>query len=512
MIKLLLIEDDPIDTALLKKTISELSQHDHGEITYDYDQALCLADVEVRLKSYQPDVILLDLHLPDGSGQACLEFLLSLNHDAPIIVMTGLNDDALARKLIGLGAQDFICKDMLSHDALYRAITYSIERQKLLVTLEQTQKELAFVNKKVRQYSKSKTEFTSMVSHELRTPITVMMAILDNLEDMVLGPLTDDQLHYVRLLKNNGTRLSGLVTDILDLSQQETGKFRVRLKESQMQVILEDTLRGYSLQADKDGISYTYAIAPELPKMYLDEHKIVQVMTNLLNNAFKFTKEGGKISVDVSVKPNALSQRDEVVFSIQDTGIGVPEEKKGLIFDPYVQAHWSSTRTANGAGLGLTICRGIIEQHDGRIWVENNAQEQGSKFTFTLPVITPKTDPRVLIVESNSLSAKLIKQIVSRVCDHEIYTVKDGVQAMLKMEILQPDLIISDVLMPRMDGIELFDVIQKNYAANAPEFIFIAELLTDEIKEALDERPVRYLTRPINESLLMDYVCLSIPA
>ena len=152
--------------------------------------------------------------------------------------------------------------------------------------------------------------------------------------------------------------------------------------------------------------------------------KILQVITNLLSNAFKFTKEGGDISVVVGFITNELTQQEELSFSVTDSGIGIPAEKKLLIFDPYYQAHWSSTRTANGAGLGLTICKGIIEQHDGKIWVENKQLAKGSQFTFTLPIIFEKTNPRLLVVESGSSLSKRIEKILSTGSDYDVFFCK----------------------------------------------------------------------------------------
>ena len=229
-----------------------------------------------------------------------------------------------------------------------------------------------------RKIDELKTEFLSITSHELRSPMTPMKAQLQMLLEGYFGNPNEKQKQSLEMILRNTERLDKLIVDILDISKIQSGRLKFELKKVQPADCIKESIENMKSLADEKNIAITTKI-DKLPKITLDKDAITQVLTNLIDNAIKFTPEKGKIKIDVK------KQKNDILVKVKDTGIGISEENLKRIFNPFFQVDSSYTRKYKGTGLGLTICKAIIEQHGGKIWTKSKLK-RGSTFYFTLPL------------------------------------------------------------------------------------------------------------------------------
>ncbi len=232
--------------------------------------------------------------------------------------------------------------------------------------------------------NRAKSEFLANMSHELRTPLNSIIGFADALVKGFAGPLSEEQIQYLKYVSESGEHLLSLINELLDLSKVEAGKMELELSECHVGQIARNCLVMFKEKAMRHRIQLGSDIAGEISPVVADERKIKQVIFNLLSNAMKFTPEGG--SVMVSVKK--VQDKEEVAHievSVSDTGIGIAPEDQKRLFQPFQQLETTYEKRYAGTGLGLSLCKKFVELHGGRIWVESDFGK-GSKFTFTLPV------------------------------------------------------------------------------------------------------------------------------
>ena len=390
-----------------------------------------------------------------------------------------------------------------------------------------------------KEVDRMKTDFISTVSHELRTPLTSVLGfakIIQKKMDTVLIPaiVSDDKktkraLRQVRdnlkIIVSEGDRLTTLINDVLDIAKIESGKLEWRMAEVDPQVVVEKAIAATSILASDNNITLTAEIAPDLPKVFVDQDRLIQVIINLISNAVKFTDEG---SVTCEVK----TSEDELRINVIDTGIGIREEDQAKVFEKFKQVGEIMTDKPQGTGLGLPICKRIVEHLGGRIWVESQLNV-GSTFSIALPLALSsgwverrnasvedvvnrlKADVRqtapaeagnaktILVVDDENNIRSLLRQEL----ESEGYSVeeaKDGVAAIEIAKRVLPDLIITDVMMPHLDGFDLTAVLRTNpLTASIPAIMLsIVEDRDRGFRLGID----RYLTKPIDTAVLLDTV------
>ncbi len=258
--------------------------------------------------------------------------------------------------------------------------------------------EIISANLELTKLEKIKSEFVSIVSHELRTPLTPINNALNIILSEEGGAIGEVNKNFALMAKRNVSRLSGIIEDLLDLSRMQTGKFDFKFKKSPIYNSLELAYNTFKNQAQEKKINFTFNTENNLPDVYIDPHRIDQILSNLITNALKFTKENGSISIsakliscvdkEILINP-AIKNFDGkfIQISIQDTGIGIEEEDIPKIFDKFSQIENSLSRTTGGIGLGLTITKYFIDTHLGGIFV-NSVKNEGSTFNVLLPVYT----------------------------------------------------------------------------------------------------------------------------
>jgi PAS domain S-box-containing protein len=230
--------------------------------------------------------------------------------------------------------------------------------------------------------NKTKSEFLASMSHELRTPLNAIIGFSQVLHERYFGDLNEKQSEYVADIVDSGKHLLSLINDVLDLSKIEAGKMELEVSEVKIADLLQNSLVMIKEKALSHSISLDLQIADNIngTKIAADERRLKQVMFNLLSNSAKFTPDGGSIKVEAS------KGEKELVISVSDTGIGMTPQEQKRLFEAFYQASGGIKGKTPGTGLGLAITKSIVEKHGGKIWMESEGPNKGSKFTFTLPL------------------------------------------------------------------------------------------------------------------------------
>ena len=239
-----------------------------------------------------------------------------------------------------------------------------------------------------KELEKMKSNFLSVVSHELKTPLHSIKGFVEIIRMGKAGPITDLQADFLTTVKEQTQVLQRMIDDLLVFSRLEAGQLRLHAEEISLAAIAAGVVQKLTPLAEEKGIALTTLLPDDFPDIQGDYMRMEQVITNLVENAIKFTPAGGKVTID----GRDLGERVQVW--VQDTGIGIPESEQERIFDRFYQVDASERRAYRGAGLGLTICKHIVERHGGRIWVESQPGE-GSTFYIELPKRLPVTDERL---------------------------------------------------------------------------------------------------------------------
>lgn len=321
-------------------------------------------------------MVLLDLSLPDAAGQGTFEAVHLAAPRMPVVVLTGHNDESTALAIVHAGAQDYLVKGVLDGPVVARSLRYAIERQALLQAVEAARRSQAEQNDK----------FLSHVSHELRSPLAVSYLYTTNLLDGVVGELTPEQREHLTVAVDGLRAQMRLVDELLATVRADPTLITIDKRPVTVAAVIADTLRDFGVRSD--GVTVVDESAPNLPPIHLDVKRIQQVLTNLIDNALKFSPGGSTVRVRARPAP---SEPGYLRVDVIDQGPGIPAAARERIFDCLYRDE-SAVEGQNGLGLGLYLCKLLIGRHQGRIWVER-ADGGGSCFSFTLPFLTPDVTP-----------------------------------------------------------------------------------------------------------------------
>lgn len=451
----LLIEDAEEQACLIREILGRT-----GEPTFAVDWAPSLQAGVERLAEGEPDVVLLDLTLGDSKGLATFESVQSRAPHLPIVVLSGSGDEAVGLEAVKRGAEDYLMKDGFDLRALPKVLLYAVERRRARRELSESRaqlehnihdfkaavQELEVQRQRLRRIDELHAHFLSTVSHELKSPVSVIKAAVGLLQDETTSPAQGREL--LTTIEERSDRLLELITSILDLSRLESAKQGLELKPVEAASFCRSVARAMGLLAAQKGIRLQTDVAEGLPKAWFDPARMEQVLNNLLANALKFTPRGGEVRLSLRAAAGWLEA------SVEDSGPGIPEENRERVFDRFWQA---DPAAAPGLGLGLAICKEIVCQHRGRIWVEGTPGG-GSRFVLRLPVDarSPARPSReVLVIDDDESLCALLEAMLAAE-GHRVERLTNGRLAIERLrERPLVDLVFVDLLLPEADGVKV---------------------------------------------------------
>ena len=361
--------------------------------------------------------------------------------------------------------------------------------------------------------NQAKSEFLASMSHELRTPLNVILGMAEILRKKTLGELNRDQQESVASVEESGRYLLSLINDILDLSKIEAGMLQLDIQEAAVRDVVESSLRFVREAAHRKKITLESSYRQEILYLHVDARRLKQILVNLLANSVKFTPEGGHITIEVSQPID----RHQISFSVQDNGIGIDEKDLPKLFKSFQQIDSALNRKYAGTGLGLSLVKRMTEMHGGTVAVASKPG-QGARFTITLPLQNPLTagqitsrlrseapfrallpnNPLILIAEDNPANLLLLENhLRPRGC--RVIFAHDGQEAIDRAITEQPALILMDIQMPVLDGLEATRRLRANSATAAIPIITLTALaMPEDSLRCLEAGANAYLSKPLN--------------
>jgi len=464
-IKVLLVEDDDAYASLLSKMLKRVKSR-----RFITDRVNNLKEAVDYISNNKIDVILLDLHLPDGHGLDTLDFLCNHSSDIPIVVLTSLDDESVGIRALQKGAQDYIVKANVTDDLLSHSLSYAIERHILLTELKQntqalkaseerfrciaehnvdaivvvncdgiayfvnpaaellfdckadeflgkvfdfpikpgTEMEVEIRNKlgqpiiaelratniewqgqdvcllslrditERKQAEKVKEGIISIVSHELRSPLTSILNSLSLIADGETGEISEQTQKMVRIAFRSSERLLRLANDMLDIGKIESGKMEFYFQIYELMPLVEQSIEANRAYVEQFKVKIILDNSISDPRVRVDSDRLMQILTNLITNAAKFSPTDSEVRVSISRYDNSIR------IAVKDQGPGIPEDFRHRIFDKFAQAQMPGIRRRDGAGLGLSIAKMLVEHMGGSIGFETEINA-GTTFYFSLP-------------------------------------------------------------------------------------------------------------------------------
>jgi len=385
--------------------------------------------------------------------------------------------------------------------------------------------DLSQMNAELSRALRTKDEFLSTMSHELRTPLNSVLSFTEILLEQYAGPLNERQVRSLHHIDSSGRHLLSLINDILDLSKIEAGRMDLFLEPCMISDICESSLLFIRELAIKQGLHVSFASNNDDAMMNADTKRMKQMLVNLLSNAVKFTPTGGQIHLEVETD----AAQDLVCFIVEDSGVGIMPEDMTRLFMPFTQLDSSLTRKHEGTGLGLALVRRLADLHGGSVRVESSGFGEGSRFIIILPwlhserepladvtlfpvqteVITPvqivgeqqihaHRDALILLVEDNDITISAISDYLHDY-HYRVVVAHNGIEAIDQAVASSPDLILMDIQMPEMDGLEATRRLRAlPTCATTPIIALTALAMSDDRDRCLEAGANEYLSKPLN--------------
>lgn len=396
--------------------------------------------------------------------------------------------------------------------------------QELESKVERRTKQLQQINQELARVTGLKDEFLANMSHELRTPLNAILGMTDGLKEGFFGDVNEQQLGALKIVESSGSHLLELIDDILDLAKIESGQIELDMTSVPVASLCQSSLAFVKQQALRKRIQLDVKLQLNLPNLLVDERRIRQVLINLLNNAVKFTPEGGSISLEASFyKVLNDQERNYLRISVIDTGIGILPKNIHKLFQPFIQIDSALNREYNGTGLGLALVKRIVELHGGKVELTSEI-DVGSCFTVNLPCypyshspIDTTRDDRgnyndgedcsidaniiqkslILLAEDNIANISMLSKCLETK-GYRFLLAKDGQEAIDYAKAYHPDLILMDIQMPRVNGLEAIQQIRcDRNLVDTPIIALTALAMAGDRERCLAAGANEYLAKPV---------------
>ncbi|MFZ2961034.1 MAG: PAS domain S-box protein [Candidatus Ozemobacteraceae bacterium] len=413
------------------------------------------------------------------------------------------------------------------------------EREELSRFVDERTEELKIANVELARASRLKDEFLANMSHELRTPLNAVLSLAEALGEQVRGSLNEHQLKSVRVIEESGRHLLALINDILDLSKIEAGRLDFQFDDVDFESIVRSSLHLVRQLASKKKLQIGLKFDSLAGPIRADERRVKQILVNLLSNAVKFTPEGGNIGLELVQDP----ERNCVRCTVWDTGIGISPEELPRLFRPFTQLAGGLNRQHDGTGLGLALTAKLVERHGGTLEVESRVG-CGSRFSFSLPLakafkadpddlrekqgmassekknsiseppfaqsqdfsltgLPPGISPRILVVDDNPTNAESLVDYL-RARGFQPISASNGRDALESMSSTKPDIVLMDIQMPVMDGLEAIRCIRAHSTfTSIPIIAFTALAMPGDRELCFASGANEYLSKPVSLPSLM---------
>jgi len=411
--------------------------------------------------------------------------------------------------------------------------TSSLRRREFIARsqLEQARMEIEQSYQKLQEMNHLKSRFFANISHELRTPLTFIMGPTEMLLNREFGKITHKQEEYLLMIQTHSTRLLRLINHLLNLSKVDAERTRLSLKRGNLIEFIRQIIHSIMIVAEQKSIKVTFSAHEPIPEFLYDPDKMEDILLNLLSNALKFTEKG-------RIRVSCTRSGSNVVVKISDTGIGIPKGSIPMLFDRFFQVDNEKSRASTGTGIGLALVKEWVELHRGRVWALSE-EGKGSTFVFTIPILIEEVVEKIAVVENRTKtisSAQLglpsdeesidwqnvsVRNGAEKILivddnsdmlrymadqlknDYNLFFAKNGEEGVAISKLAQPDLILSDIMMPVKDGYQMCRELKGDTQTSHIPLIFLTAKgdISDKI-EGFEQGGDDYLTKPFNKEEL----------
>lgn len=507
-LSILVVDDEQIVALDIKRTLERLG----------YAVPAIVADGETSItkaSELRPSLVLMDIRLKGEMDGIQAASIITGKLNIPVIYLTAYSDEATLERAKASNPFGFLIKPFEERE-LHSTIEIALLKHR-------SERNLDEARRRAEQDNLAKSGYFADMSHEIRNSLNGIVGMTDLALDT---DLSTEQREYLSTVLDSAEHLLSILNDVLDISRIEARKLSLTERPFELAGCVSKAVRTVRPDAEKKGLQLEWHIAPDVPKaMVGDAGRLQQILLNLLGNAIKFTAGGG-ISVEVNTVqdvagpaiPHAPGRLRtlQLLFSVRDTGMGIPEDRQTSIFERYLQVDREGPQDQMGSGLGLAICKELIELMEGSIWVRSRV-DHGSTFYFTAR-LSPTDQPQparetasplqpvqrrlhVLAVDDNLVSRKLVRLLLEKQ-GHTCVTACNGLEMLAHLAQERFDLVLTNIQMPRMGGLEAVRRIRSGIADGVPQDIPIiavtAHALTGDRERFLEAGMTDYIAKPIH--------------